>query len=179
MRKVVIIINGAGGVGKDTLCRAARKKYGVWNFSAVDRVKHAARKLGWTGGKDPASRKLLSDLKKASVEYDNGPTRYLLQLYKDFISQNGQGADIFFAHIREPEEIDKFKTAVKMYCPDQPIYTVLIRRPEVDEKEYGNDSDNSVRNYFYDMTFYNVRPIEQSQDEFLRMLDYVMTAYSE
>lgn len=175
MRKVVIIINGAGGVGKDTLCKAAREKYGIWNFSAIDPVKRAAKRLGWNGEKDPASRKLLSDLKKISIEYNNGPTRYLLGAYEDFLSGNGQGADIFFAHIREPEEIFKFKTAVEMWCPDQPVYTLLIRRPEVDEKEYGNDSDNCVRSHEYDMTFYNVRPIEQSKDEFLRLLDYIMT----
>lgn len=175
MKKVVIIINGAGGVGKDFLCKAAKKRYGVWNFSAVDRVKQAAHMLEWNGEKDPASRKFLSDLKKLSVEYNDGPTKYLLQRVREFTSGNGRGADILFAHIREPEEIDKFKAAVRDCDPALPVYTLLIRRPEVDEKEYGNDSDNCVRSYEYDMTFYNVRPIEQSKDEFLRLLDYIMT----
>lgn len=35
MKKIVIIINGNGGVGKDTLCDFAAEKYKVTNVSAI------------------------------------------------------------------------------------------------------------------------------------------------
>ena len=43
MKKTVIIINGAGGAGKDTLCAIAARHYAVTSVSAVDRIKEIAR----------------------------------------------------------------------------------------------------------------------------------------
>ena len=40
--KVVIIINGSGGVGKDTLCTIASKNFECLNISSVDEVKGIA-----------------------------------------------------------------------------------------------------------------------------------------
>ena len=65
--KTVIVINGVGGVGKDTLCDIASKYYKVMNVSSVDPIKDAARILGWDGAKEPKDRKFLSDLKKSHV----------------------------------------------------------------------------------------------------------------
>ena len=173
-KKLVVVINGAGGVGKDALIKKAASRYGVWNISAVEKIKEAAKVLGWTGEKSDKSRKLLADLKKLSVEYNDGPTEYLLQRYREFVSGNGYGARVMFVHIREPEEIDKFKAAIKKCDADQPVVTLLIRRPEVDGKEYGNRSDDEVRNYMYDMTFFNDKPLDQSAESFLRMMDYFL-----
>ena len=39
MNKAVIVINGAGGVGKDTLCDLASKHFKVYNISSVDPIK--------------------------------------------------------------------------------------------------------------------------------------------
>lgn len=49
--KCIIVINGAGGVGKDTLCDFASKYYKTMNVSSVDPIKEAAYILGWKGTK--------------------------------------------------------------------------------------------------------------------------------
>ena len=65
MNKQVFIINGSGGVGKDTFVELVSKVFNlsVMNFSSVDKVKEIARIIGWTGGKTEKDRKFLSDLK--------------------------------------------------------------------------------------------------------------------
>ena len=48
MKQTVIVINGAGGAGKDTLCAIAARHYPTTSVSAVDRIKEIARFGGWT-----------------------------------------------------------------------------------------------------------------------------------
>ena len=56
MEKLVVVIDGAGGVGKDTLCAFAAKKYRVRNVSSADPIKTVARAGGWDGDKSDKSR---------------------------------------------------------------------------------------------------------------------------
>ena len=59
MDKRIFIINGSGGVGKDTFVELVstelndmlKKFHTVINFSSVDRVKEIAREIGWEGEK--------------------------------------------------------------------------------------------------------------------------------
>lgn len=46
MNKIVIIINGRGGVGKDTLCDFAAKHYKVENISSITPIKDLAKLCG-------------------------------------------------------------------------------------------------------------------------------------
>ena len=99
MKKLVIVINGSGGVGKDTLCDIAAKHYKVKNISSITPIKKIAADCGWDGQKDDKSRKFLSDLKLLCVEYNDYPTRWALAEYLDFKNTD---EDIMFVHIREP-----------------------------------------------------------------------------
>ena len=85
MKKTVIVINGRGGVGKDTLCDFARAHFKVKNISSITPIKEIAAQCGWDGKKDNKSRKFLSDLKKLCVEYNDYPTVWALGQYKDFL----------------------------------------------------------------------------------------------
>ena len=42
MNKIVIIINGSGGVGKDTLCNITSRNFECLNISSVDEIKDIA-----------------------------------------------------------------------------------------------------------------------------------------
>jgi replication-associated recombination protein RarA len=61
MKKQVFIINGSGGVGKDTLIEliAECSGFSIMNFSSVDKVKEIARMIGWDGGKTEKDRKYI------------------------------------------------------------------------------------------------------------------------
>ena len=57
--KVAVVINGAGGVGKDTLCNLAAKHFRVLNVSSITPIKEIAAECGWRGEKDDKARKSL------------------------------------------------------------------------------------------------------------------------
>lgn len=92
MKKTVIIINGTGGAGKDTLCGLASKHYKVKNISAITPIKEIAGNYGWNGEKDSRARKFLSDLKKVFIDYNDMPTKYLHGEYKEFLEARRRAA---------------------------------------------------------------------------------------
>lgn len=50
--KQIVIINGQGGVGKDTFIELlASSKLKIVNVSSVDGIKELARMIGWNGAK--------------------------------------------------------------------------------------------------------------------------------
>lgn len=156
--KIVIIINGKGGSGKDTICDIVSKYYKVKNISSITPIKQIAKYGGWNGEKDDRSRKLLSDTKKAFTEYNDLSFNYLLNIYHEFISDDNE---ILFAHIREPKEIKKFKKAIATTC-----YTLLIKSNRTNKK-YGNKSDDKVEEYKYDFVYKNNDSIENLESNFI------------
>ena len=142
MEKTVIVINGAGGVGKDTLCEFAEKHFRVMNISSITPIKEVAAMCGWKGEKSDKARKFLSDLKALSIEYNDYPTVWATEQYMKFLSSD---FEIMFVHIREAEEIEKFVAATAGKAK-----TLLIRGGErMTKSVYGNASDDRVENYKY------------------------------
>lgn len=140
MKKRVIIINGGGGSGKDTFVEFCAKHAKVINISSVDKVKEAAKILvGWNGEKDEKIRKLLVDLKKLSIDYNEYPTTYILEEHKKFLESE---AEFLFIHIREISEIKKIKKLLS-------AETLLLTNPRV-PKITSNTSDANVNDYSYD-----------------------------
>lgn len=162
MEKIVIIINGIGGAGKDTLCSLAAKHYTVKNISAITPIKEIAQNYGWNGEKDARSRRFLSDLKKAFINYNDLPTKYLYSEYKEFMKSEDK---ILFVHIREKEEIEKFKNLVTIKC-----ITLLVDRKISNAEKWGNSSDDEVKNYQYDFSFENNRSLPIIEQEFVAFL---------
>lgn len=167
MEKIVIIINGTGGAGKDTLCSLAEKHYKVKNISAITPIKDIARNCGWSGEKDAKSRKFLSDLKKVVIEYNDFPTKYLYSEYKKFVESEDK---ILFVHIREKEEIEKFKTLVTLRC-----ITLLVDRQTLSAEKWGNTSDDEVKNYKYDFYFNNSQALSITEQRFVSFLYDLLT----
>jgi len=162
MEKVVIIINGRGGVGKDTLCEIAAKYFKVKNISSITPIKEIARNYGWNGQKDSRSRKFLSDLKRAFIEYNDLPTQYLYEQYKIFLNDENQ---FLFVHIREKEEIEKLKNLIHVNC-----YTLLVERDLKGVQSWGNVSDDEVEAYKYDLYYNNNKPLPETERDFVDYL---------
>lgn len=165
--KLVIVINGRGGVGKDTLCDFSREVYRTRVVSAITPIKEIALRYGWNGEKDLKSRKFLSDLKRAFVEYNDLPTRYLCGQYEEFLAGEEQ---LLFVHCREPEQIDAFRRAIGGNC-----VTLLVTRDDPAlAVSYGNASDDDVATCAYDYYFDNSTPLAESRARFLAFLDSVL-----
>ena len=161
MKKIAIIINGAGGVGKDTLCDIAARYFKVTNVSSITPIKEIAANYGWNGEKDSRSRKFLSDLKRVFIDYNDLPTNYLYEQYKSFMDSD---SEVYFAHIREGKEIDKLKNMIGAGC-----ITLLVER-QTGNNEWGNASDDEVRNYKYDYVFDNNKSLAEAEQDFIAFL---------
>lgn len=161
MKKVLIVINGKGGVGKDTLCDLAAKSFKTRNISSVTPIKEIAKVGGWKGEKDAKARKMLSDLKRVFTEYNELPTRFICDQYEDFLKTD---EEILFVHIREPKEIDKLKAALPGKCK-----ALLVTRKSYSQC-WGNTSDDCVEDYDYDLYYKNDLPLDCAGKDFVRFL---------
>lgn len=169
--KLTIVINGCGGVGKDTLCRIAGHRWRVRNISSVTPIKDLARQCGWNGEKTDAARRFLADLKALTSAFNDYPTNWLRREYADFLSSEDE---ILFVHIREPEEIAKF-----VRVTDGRARTLLVRggaRMANRAGHYGNHADDDVEHYPYDYYFVNDRPLPETERTFLAFLDGIVRA---
>ena len=162
--KLTIVINGRGGVGKDTLCDFASQFYRVRNISSVDPIKAIARQHGWNGEKDLKSRKFLSDLKRVFTEYSDLPNHYMMEQHGKFLATDEQ---ILFVHIRESDQIASFVKLMEGYT----VLTLLVRRDEgTPVGRYGNVSDDDVESYPYDYYYDNNAPLEETPALFATLI---------
>lgn len=160
MEKTVVIINGAGGVGKDTICNIVSREFRVKIISSIDPIKKIALLGGWScNDKSKAGRKLLSDLKLAFSQYNDLPNEYVVREYKDFLSDDN---DILFVHIREQHEIEKFRKKVEIRC-----VSLLITSNRVETGKFGNPSDDCVEDYPYDFVYDNIKSEVELPEDFM------------
>lgn len=139
MNPQIVVINGVGGVGKDSFVNFIKENYfsgTVINVSTIDSVKAAAKCLGWDGVKDEKGRKFLSELKYFANQY----YPISVNTVREAIEAHPR-ASVIFIHCREPKEIDKIKEEFD-------IKTVLVKSDRVSVPD--NYSDRAVENYNYD-----------------------------
>lgn len=144
MNNKIIVINGIGGVGKDSFVEFIKRNYfigTVVNVSTIDNVKSAAAQLGWDGVKDEKGRLFLSELKK----FANNFYPISVNTVREAIKNNPR-ASVIFVHCREPKEIDKIKEEFD-------IKTILVKSDRVTAPN--NNSDLNVGNYDYDYVIDN------------------------
>lgn len=166
--KAIIVINGKGGIGKDTLIKAfaqdASKRF-VFNVSSIQPIKDMCEPLK-PDKKDLAYRHLLSDIKysvDAFYEQTHGisyTNQYLLNAMKLWKTQCEQYKDhdcFMFVHIREPENIDAFIKAANKELSntrDKDIFLMtMLVTSDRSLKSYGNIADDGVEDYQYDTVF--------------------------
>jgi hypothetical protein len=169
----IVVINGAGGVGKDlfvAFCASILGPDKVKNYSTVDYVKAVAAHIGWDGTKDDKNRRFLSELKRVLTEWDDIPYRRTRIEIEDFeekmYKMGGKYAEnsVMFIHCREPEEIQRF---VEEFNAE----TLLIRRELAEEKNWENASDKGVLDYSYNYIVRNegtLDDLRESARAFLR-----------
>lgn len=170
--KTIIIINGKGGCGKDTLCDIAATKYNTMNVSSITPIKEMAKIVGWNGAKTDADRKFLSDLKEIVTRYNDGANEYIIQEALVFSKSE---SDVMFIHIREPENIEHFIETARCRIPDDiQILTLLVKRDSQKYLIFGNKSDDDVELYDYDFIYSNSHPIEEVESDFLPFLENML-----
>jgi len=164
--KIVIVINGKGGVGKDAICDITSKLFYAKTISSITPVKQVAALCGWKGEKDGKARRFLADLKQLLIAYNDFPNRYLLREVQSFRAD--PACDILFVHIREADQIDAF-----LRSAGGKAVTLLVRssRPGL-SAVYGNSADDDVEQYRYDYSFDN----DCSLDALPRETERFMTA---
>lgn len=178
---LVIVINGYAKSGKDTFVNLFKNNYldlcvkkgindvSFCNVSTIDNVNNALRVLGWNGEKTDEYRKIASELKKLSTEFNENPTEYVV----DKIVSN----KLTFCHIREWSEILKLKTWIddinKNCDKNIQFLTLFVERKDVDYVE--NKVDNLVSEYkdYYNLHVHNNSTIDELNNVSKDVINYI------
>lgn len=162
--KIVLITNGSGGCGKDTMTEIMNKYVNVKKVSSIDVFKRMLKDYTFDytfmHGKDEKYRKLLSTVKSAFIEFNDLPLKEMEKEILKFLETDDQ---VLLMDIREPEEIEKLIECVeqqKDYMDNIKINTVLVINNNVPIIETVN-SDKYVFNYApYDYVMDNSYTLE-------------------
>lgn len=155
----ILIINGKGKSGKDEFVNQLEKYVKVKRYSTIDNIKSIAQRyFYWDGEKDKKGRKLLSDLKIASIEYNNQPHEDMIKAIQEAKKKK---YEVFTCMIRDISEIEKA-------CNDEriknDIITIMISSNKTKDITYGNVADDNVYNYIYDFYIQNDGTLEDLKD---------------
>lgn len=170
----VYIVNGVPQSGKTTFeeyckhCINPKTLSRCDIISSVDLVKQIAWRCGWDGVKTPENRKFLSDLKQLLVDWGDVPYREVFHtIMSKAMKQRGNAPYTVFVDVREPEEIEKFKTRFLRYF--DVVKTVFVNRTNPNQKII-NSSDANVHDYNYDIYINN----DGTLDELYEIADAFM-----
>lgn len=168
----IIIINGTGGVGKDTfveLCKeyALKLPYmvNIYNYSTITPIKQIAYGIGWTGTKTEKDRKFLSDLKDLLTQYNDYPYQCIKDIILDIKEHKTKTDSIVFIHCREPNEIQRFVN-------DFNAKSLLIRRSQI--KPANNHADMEVENFNYDYIINNDDSIKELKNKAASFINNIL-----
>lgn len=158
----VILINGSGGSGKDTVVELVssylKNKYSIENISTIDEIKRIARSMGWDNQKDEKGRQFLADLKQAWTKYNNGANEEVLKTLCNYNAYENYSPKeyVIFVHCREPEALAWFKEKLKNHKIS--VCTLIVKRENI--IEFFNDADQNVTQFDYDIALINHGDLE-------------------
>lgn len=166
MKKLIFIINGSGGTGKDSFCNIIKQYSGhdTYTISSANRAKKIAMDVfGWDGiSKNEKSRKLLATIKDLLTWWDDIPFKDMKGEIMYF--EATPSMEIMFIHVREPQEIQKL---VDIFPH---IKTILITNKNVPNIT-SNDADAGVFNYKYDYYIENNGTLDDLKDTALSFIN--------
>ena len=158
---MVVILNGPGGSGKDTLYEMIKdympNKNEVLRVSTVDLVYDAMEALFSTETrgdvlagkeqKEDAYRQLMHEVKMSWTKYCDGPTQYIVDYYNNIVknvsTRDIQPVKLMFTMLREPEEIVKLK---EHFNKSGIIVLTMYIFGRTSPTDYQNDCDANVNN---------------------------------
>ena len=161
----IYIVNGSGGVGKDTFIDYIARFLVTRKISSVEIIKKFLfdhYKLS-SNNKTEEYRKIVSDIKDVLTKYDLS-FKWLCRMI-DEVLDSYVDFDAIFVIIREPSEIRK---VVERYDAK----TILIINDRIDEI-HSNHADANVSKYSYDYIIdnsYSMDLLEKQCHEFMRLI---------
>lgn len=176
----VIIVNGSGGVGKDTFIQYAIPHFIINNpnslvipYSIIDPIKELMTKIGIKLDKDEKNRKFMSDFKLLMEDYNDLPYQELIKTFERAYSYSDNS--VFIVVMREPKDISRFITELthKYGFIGKDIYTVLVHNDRV-KPITSNIADASVNDIKYDIFINNSGTYEELRNKAKEFVDYVM-----
>lgn len=166
MKKLLVVINGESGSGKDTfigMCQRTSKSHypfvPITNIHRSDKAKDFLRTMGWDDVRTPKVRKLLADLVDfgESTGYNNN------KLFESVDRLNG----IIFYHARDPKSISDIENHY-WFKEDVHFMSLLMIRP----KNIASETDRwGIKSYAYGKTIENnstLLHLENEAEEFMK-----------
>ena len=147
--RCVLFVNGPAETGKDTFIKylsemLKQRDYRVLPIFPIEKVKKAAKLLGWDGTKDELGRQFIVDLNKAWI--DSGKRyEYITNKigeYDHFTETN----TIAIIQIREPMGIIE----ITNWCHTNGIINQKVHIESGKAKKYSNDADMGTKGCQYD-----------------------------
>lgn len=187
----VILIGGVGGSGKSSFIDYCSQNHvGVYEESTIDCCKRVVRLMSTIEyehedppiagdsymereikSKSDSYRTLLSKVKDAWCEFDDGPNKIVCKRVES-IYRSDSDAFLVFINVREPAQIAHLKNLLveKLNCI--PVTLRVFRR---NEASWSNVSDKTTNNYPYDIVVDNSESIKELEDKaakFCRAVEY-------
>lgn len=160
--KEILIINGSGGVGKDTFVDCLGKVVKTSHISIVTPTKNIAKLVGWDNDKSEKGRRFLCDLKTLIDDYNDYNYNYVTEEVREFMAQQ-EGDSILCIDMREKEQIERAKKEFN-------AKTVLVTRTSVPQIT-SNIADAGVFDLQYDYHIRNDGSLDDLQEKARKFID--------
>lgn len=177
-KKLIVIINGPAGVGKDTMIEeySKRTKNSVYNYSSIDYFKEVAKRdFCWDGKKNEKGRKLLSNIKAIAYEYNDLPTEITVRKVEQFYDMSYKNDAVMFVHIREKDETDKLVKRLEEKCI--PVKTIFIYTTREIESFKNNKSDEYSSDWRNGLNDYDILIVNDDLDAAVNEMSSIIDLY--
>ena len=188
--KIIILINGKERSGVNTIINVLEKRFKIRVIDTMNDIKDIAMELL---GYDLYDVENVSELEEDSLYtraiYNVKEVMTVLKELRDkysasknirsmidfeifnYITNKNDSAEILVIKCRYPEEI---KTIIKnyrydcMYAKDINIHSLLIVKSDLHPLNFENVNLPDVRPCDYDFTYYNDKPLEEVESDFIK-----------